>query len=241
MMKFSSVSNIGKIREINEDSYDNISIADYDFFIVADGMGGHSDGELASSLACKSFIEFIKTEKLDDYVNILDFQESAIYAANDEVYDLATNKNEKMGTTVVCCCIDYKNNAYHLSHIGDSRIYLYRQGNLTQLTKDHSLVNELIERGALRAEEAENFANKSAVTRAVGVSPIAMADHNNLEIQEGDVMLLATDGLTNELTDEEISKIISENEDVYDLSQKLVEAALEAGGKDNITVTTIRM
>lgn len=240
-MKFNSISNIGKVREINEDIYDNISIENYDFFIVADGMGGHSDGELASGLACKSFTNFIKNEDISTYPDVVEFQEEAIFAANDAVFELATEKSEKMGTTVVCTCIDYRNNSYLFSHIGDSRIYLYRDKELIQITKDHSLLNELLDRGAIKEDEVEDFANKSAVTRAVGVGEIVHADHKIIETKKGDIILMVTDGLTNEVTDDGIVEILDRYNDVFDISSELINAALNSGGNDNITVTTIKM
>ena len=240
-MKFSSISNIGKIRKINEDAYSNISIENYDFFIVADGMGGHSDGELASSLASSSFVDYIKRSNVSDFDNIISLQKKAIDYANKEVLKLAGEKKEKMGTTVVCVCIDYKNSKAHVSHIGDSRVYLYKNKELIQLTKDHSLLNDLIDSGALNEKEANDFANKSAITRAVGISPNTVADTKSIDLDDNDLILMATDGLTNELDEEEIIDIIEKQSDVYDISMSLVDAAINAGGRDNITVTTIRM
>lgn len=240
-MKFSTISNIGKVRETNEDSYGNISIDNYDFFIVADGMGGHSDGELASSLTVESFTNFIKNANIKDYSSVSDLQEEAIIFANSEVVKVSKEKQEKMGTTVVCLCIDYIENKIHISHIGDSRIYLFRDDNLQQLTKDHSLVNELLNSGVLNEEEAENFSNKAAVTRAVGVSLDVRADNKSMDYHKDDLVFLVTDGLTNELSADEIKKIIKEYVDVYDISKYLVEAAICNGGRDNVTVTTIRI
>ena len=240
-MKFSTISNIGKIRKTNEDSYGNISIENYDFFVVADGMGGHSDGELASSLACTSFTDFIENSKVEDFESIVDFQEKAILYANNEVYKLATEKNEKMGTTVVCLCIDYKENSLHIAHVGDSRIYLYRACELNQLTKDHSLINELIDSGALNEEEANHFANKSAVTRAVGVSADILPDNKSLAYEKDDIILLVTDGLTNELEPKDIVEVIKNYDDVFDISMNLVDKAIDKGGRDNVTVTTVKI
>ena len=240
-MKFSTISNIGKVRETNEDSYGNVSIDNYDFFIVADGMGGHSDGELASSLTVESFTNFIKDANIKDYSRVSDLQEEAIIFANSEVVKVSKEKQEKMGTTVVCLCIDYIENKIHISHIGDSRIYLFRDDNLQQLTKDHSLVNELLNSGVLNEEEAENFSNKAAVTRAVGVSLDVRADNKSMDYHKDDLVFLVTDGLTNELSADEIKKIIKEYDDVYDISKYLVEAAICNGGRDNVTVTTIRI
>ncbi|MFO3716848.1 Stp1/IreP family PP2C-type Ser/Thr phosphatase [Anaerococcus sp. ENR1011] len=240
-MKFSSISNIGKLRETNEDSYSNVSIKDYDFFIVADGMGGHSDGELASSLASKSFTDFIENCDIETYKSILDLQEEALFYANTKVYELASKKQEKMGTTAVCLCVDYKNKKYHISHIGDSRLYLYRAGDISQLTRDHSLVNELIESGALKEDEAENFINKSAITRAIGIGEKIKIDSKTIDMENDDIILIVTDGLTNEISLDDIKNIISENKDVYDISSKLIEAANLSGGRDNITVTTVKI
>lgn len=240
-MKFSSISNIGKLRETNEDSYSNVSIKDYDFFIVADGMGGHSDGELASSLASKSFTDFIENSDIETYKSILDLQEKALAYANTEVYKVASEKQEKMGTTAVCLCVDYKSKKYHISHIGDSRLYLYRAGEISQLTKDHSLVNELIESGALKENEAENFINKSAITRAIGIGEEIKIDSKTIDMENDDIILIVTDGLTNEISLDAIKNIISENSDVYDISSKLIEAANLSGGRDNITVTTVKI
>lgn len=240
-MKFSTISNIGKFRDTNEDSYGNISKDGYDFFIVADGMGGHSDGELASSLAIDSFVDFIEKKNLEKYDNIVDFQDEAISFANKIVFDLSFEKKEKMGTTIVCMCIDYKNNQYHISHVGDSRLYLIRDGKISQITKDHSLLNELLDSGALREDEAKHFANKSAITRAVGISDKVKIESRSIEFCKDDVILMVTDGLTNELDDEKIKDIVEKSNDVFDISTKLVDAANASGGRDNITVTTIKI
>lgn len=204
-------------------------------------MGGHSDGELASSLTVESFTNFIKDANIKDYSSVSDLQEEAIIFANSEVVKVSKEKQEKMGTTVVCLCIDYIENKIHISHIGDSRIYLFRDDNLQQLTKDHSLVNELLNSGVLNEEEAENFSNKAAVTRAVGVSLDVRADNKSMDYHKDDLVFLVTDGLTNELSADEIKKIIKEYDDVYDISKYLVEAAICNGGRDNVTVTTIRI
>lgn len=240
-MKFSSISNIGKLRDTNEDSYGNVSTDNYDFFIVADGMGGHSDGELASSLASKSYIDYIKNTRLEDFNSVSDLQDVAISYANEKVFELANKKDEKMGTTVVCLCLDYREKEYHINHIGDSRLYLYREGELKQVTKDHSLINELIDSGALKEDEAKNFINKNAITRAVGINSTVESDYKSIKIKDNDIIIVATDGLFNEVSDGSIIEIIEENEDPYDISLGLIDAANASGGHDNITVTTIKM
>ena len=239
-MKFSTITNIGKIRSENEDSFSNVSLDNLDFFIVADGMGGHAKGDVASRLASKVFIEYIKNANLNDYNSYLKLQEEAIVKANEEIFQLAS-KDEyfKMGTTVVCLCIDYKNKLYHLSHLGDSRAYLYRNKKLSLLTRDHSLVNDLLDSGSLTEDEAENFSHKSAITRAVGIEKKINIDSQSFEICDSDLILMVTDGLTNELTDQKIEEIVNKFNDPYEISTRLIEEAINHGGRDNITVTTI--
>ena len=239
-MKFSTITNIGKIRNENEDSFSNISLGDLDFFIVADGMGGHSKGELASKLAAKLFIKYIKEADISSYDSYIKLLEEAIFYANEEIYKLSLEDgNIRMGTTVVCLCIDYKNKTYYLSHLGDSRAYIYRNETLSQLTRDHSLVNDLLDSGSLTEDEAANFINKSAITRAVGTEEKVVADSKSLPMEDGDIILMVTDGLTNELTDEKIRQIVKANKHPYQISSKLIEEAIDHGGRDNITVTTI--
>ena len=239
-MKFSTITNIGKIRKENEDAFSNISLNDLDFFIVADGMGGHSKGELASKLAANLFIEYIKKADIDSYDTYTKLLEEAIFFANEEIYKLSQKEGEiKMGTTVVCLCIDNKNKVYHLTHLGDSRAYIYKNKNLELLTRDHSLVNDLLDSGSITQDEADNFINKSAITRAVGTEINIVPESKSLDMDKGDIILMVTDGLTNELTDEKIEEIVKDQSDPYLISTRLIEEAINHGGRDNITVTTI--
>ena len=239
-MKFSTITNIGKIRKENEDAFSNISLNDLDFFIVADGMGGHSKGELASKLAANLFIEYIKKADIDSYDTYTKLLEEAIFFANEEIYKLSQKEGEiKMGTTVVCLCIDNKNKVYHLTHLGDSRAYIYKNKNLELLTRDHSLVNDLLDSGSITQDEADNFINKSAITRAVGTEINIVPESKSLDMDKGDIILMVTDGLTNELTDEKIEEIVKDQSDPYQISTRLIEEAINHGGRDNITVTTI--
>lgn len=240
-MKFSTVSNIGKVRSKNQDYFGNTKKSQNDFFIVADGMGGYKGGEIASKLATKYFVDFIENNKIENYESIVDFQEAAIQYANKKVYDFSKTDEEyaNMGTTVVCICLDYKKQSYHVSHIGDSRAYLFSEGVLRQITRDHSLVNDLVDSGSITQIEAENFANKNAITRAVGVLENIKVDSRSFDMVDDDIILLVTDGLTNEVTDEEIQSIICQNDNADEISTNLVDLAIKKGGHDNITVTTI--
>ena len=135
--------------------------------------------------------------------------------------------------------IDRKNATYYISHVGDSRIYIYQDKKLSLKTRDHSLINDLIDTGSLTEDEAENFINKSAITKAVGTEDVIEPESQTFSMKDGDVVLMFTDGLSNELTDEEITKVVNESDEAYDISSRLVELALNKGGRDNITVTTI--
>ncbi|MDD7462947.1 MAG: Stp1/IreP family PP2C-type Ser/Thr phosphatase [Anaerococcus sp.] len=241
-MKFSTVSNIGKVRSKNQDYFGNTrKSSENDFFIVADGMGGYKGGEIASKLASKYFIDFIENNEIEDFASIVDFQEAAIRYANQKVYDFSLTEEDyaNMGTTVVCLCLDYKNRTYHVTHIGDSRAYIYTGGSLQLITRDHSLVNDLVDSGSITQSEAKNFANKNTITRAVGVSCNLKPESRSFDMHDGDIVLLVTDGLTNEVTDEEIQSIVSQNDNADEISTNLVDLAIKKGGHDNITVTTI--
>lgn len=240
-MKFSTVSNIGKVRSQNQDYYGNTSVDNKHFFIVADGMGGYKGGEIASRLASKYFIEYIEEHSIEDYNSIIDFQEAAIKDANDKIFKFSKSHEEyaHMGTTVVCVCIDYENRAYHISHMGDSRAYIFTDEFLQLITRDHSLVNDLIDSGSITEIEAENFTNKSAITRAVGVSENFKADSRSLDMNQNDIVLLVTDGLTNEVSNQEIENVINQNKNADEISTSLIDLAIKKGGHDNITVTTI--
>lgn len=240
-MKFSTISNIGKVRSENQDYYGNLELDKYSFFIVADGMGGYNGGELASKLAAKYYIEYIKNSNIEDFSSIIDLQEEALQSANDKIYSLSKSYEQyaNMGTTAVCVCVDYDKKSYHITHIGDSRAYIYSENKLQLITRDHSLVNDLIDSGSITEDEAKNFANKSTITRAVGVASKIKPESRSLDMRESDILLMVTDGLTNELSDTEIEAIIANNSTADKISSSLVDLAIRNGGHDNITVTTI--
>lgn len=242
-MKFSTISNIGRVRSQNQDFYGSVQVEDAKFFIVADGMGGYKGGEVASRLASGAFTDFIKKADRASFDTFLDLQEAAIKYANKMVYQASLEDSEysDMGTTVVCVCLDYENKLYHVSHVGDSRAYVYKDKTLKQLTRDHSLVNDLLDSGSLTQLEAENFANKSTITRAVGIDNNLRIESRSFEMDTSEIILMVTDGLTNEVSNTEIETIVAQNDSVEDISKNLVELAIQKGGRDNITVTTIKI
>ena len=242
-MIVSAKTDIGLKRSTNQDSfsYGQLEKGAVTWAVVCDGMGGMAAGNVASSsaveiiaaaleqnLSPKSSASFVK--------NLL---KTSIESANARVYDMALANEEMrgMGTTVVATVI-VKGTAY-FAHAGDSRAYLYSGGQLNQITKDHSIVQTLIEKGQLTEDEAKNHPNKNIITRALGVASYIDFDFDERAGAEGDTVLLCTDGLTNSIDDELIMLATSDN-DFDSLAERLVELANQNGGSDNITVVAVK-
>jgi len=243
-MRFSVKSDTGNVREKNEDSY-NI-IAGYTgvpvAFIIADGMGGHNSGEVASKMAVDLISAYILqfpemfVKELDILTSINEIMEKA----NNEIF-LKSQENEDnygMGTTLTLAVVYDK--SLFLGHVGDSRAYLIRDEIINKITIDHSYVEELIKLGTLTREEAENHPKKNIITRALGCTEKVEIDTYSFEIKENDTFILCTDGLTNMLNEEEIKNIVIENDDPETACRKLVESANNRGGDDNITVIVFK-
>ncbi len=228
-MKSSALSDIGKVRMGNEDAY----YLGKNLFAVADGMGGHMAGEVASALALdmlKKEVEAVKGVNADELLR------RAVEHANAEVYKRARMKSELygMGTTLTALIIS--NNILNFAHIGDSRAYLLRQGKLQQLTQDHSVVAEMVRRGKLRPEEAEIHPARSILTRALGTEAQIKIDIFTEKAEKEDKILMCTDGLNSMVKDPEIEKIVKQKIPLPEICQQLVAAANDEGGNDNITV-----
>lgn len=225
-------TDIGKVREINEDNY----ICSPPLFAVADGMGGHVAGEIASQIATTTLLtHFAATEQKSDPGRRL---EAGILQANEEIYRMARDKSEcaGMGTTVTAAYFDGDRLCW--GHVGDSRLYLLRNGALTQLTEDHSLVSELVRSGSINAEEALVHPHRNILTRAVGTGETVKVDAGTLEIKPGDKYLLCTDGLTNMLRDDTIREVV-DTHSPEQAAELLISQANAAGGLDNITAILI--
>ncbi|OPJ56911.1 Stp1/IreP family PP2C-type Ser/Thr phosphatase [Alkalithermobacter paradoxus] len=246
-MKHYAISDIGMVRKLNEDYYgvDSIQIDNECIYIyaVADGMGGHNKGEIASKLAIESILTYIK-DKLsninivsDD--NIFITLKSAYRSANDIIYNnsLQNEEYKGMGTTLTTCIL-YKNKLY-IANVGDSRCYIYKNNKLTQVTKDNSLVQELIEKGIITKKDALTHPQRNVITRAIGTDERLKIDTYIEEIQENDKVILVTDGVTNYVSDDKIIQVLDTYKDSKTFCKKLVELANEKGGRDNITVLFI--
>lgn len=240
MVKFSSVTHKGHVREKNEDSVlirqNFINYAH--LLVVADGMGGHSCGEVASEIAVESLIEYLLNNNLDfDDENKIkeDFKCAINYSNRKVVNESIDNENYNgMGTTLTAAIV-YKSNIY-IGHVGDSRAYLIRDGNLIKLTEDHSFVEELLRAGEISQEEADNHPRKNIITRALGCDQELEIDIYKYDILESDKIILCTDGLTNMVREDIIIKTVISSNTLDGANRELLRLALDAGGKDNITI-----
>ena len=240
-MEAFAVSDIGKVREMNQDSYYISSNEDpVKLYIVADGMGGYKGGEVASKLAIESAQKYILnnfSEIKKEKENILELIKSAIEYANRVVYEKSKEVEELsgMGTTIDVCLIH--TNKIYIGHVGDSRVYRQRKEFFRRLTTDHSYVQQLIKEGSITKEEAYNHPKKNMLTKALGCTAFVEPDVMVKGFLKDDVLLMCSDGLTNMLKDDEISEIITKNP--KKACKTLVNRANELGGYDNITAVII--
>lgn len=249
-VKFAGATDPGCVRPNNED---NFAIEQgLGLFIVADGMGGHNSGEVASDLATTTVRDFARkmlggqkslvpeggTPGLSPRARQLEY---FIRSANTLIYEKgrAFPKDAGMGTTIVAAIID--KNSLTVAHVGDSRLYLYRRGELLQLTVDHSLVSEQVQRGHISAEEAQHSNFQNILTRALGVEPEVAIDIADHPLVPGDLVLAASDGLTKMLNDAEIAAIMRAEEEPSRIVDALISRSRDAGGVDNVTVVVAKI
>ena len=235
-------SDVGIKRDNNQDSLYVSENKDVLLYLVADGMGGHKAGEMASTMA-RDIIQtnFMGNKiKLDEENNILKMIKSSIEEANTKIYlkSLEDEEFKGMGTTIILAYI-FENQIY-IGHVGDSRAYLIRDKEITQITEDHSYVNQLLKTGSITKKEAKNHPKRNMITRAVGSSSIIEIDLIAKESNQDDILLLCSDGLTNMVGDNQILKSFKNNEDVQESCDELVKLANDKGGIDNITVIAIK-
>jgi protein phosphatase len=242
-MLVGAVTDIGVVRTANQDSMFISNDPSLRLFIVADGMGGHKAGELASKLAVESIAGYFSSvsPKITSEVKAQGAVVDSIAMANEEIFNKSTKDSEctGMGTTLTMCYA-YKSKLI-LGHVGDSRAYILRDGGIAQLTEDHSLVNQLIRGGKITRQEAINHPQRNVITRAVGTSEDIEVDTLILKPLKNDVIILCSDGLTNMVGDIELLSIFSDREDLQSACRMAVELAKTNGGTDNITVIAIRI
>src|SRR5215213_7855154 len=229
-----AATDVGRVRQMNEDRF----LADERLFAVADGVGGHQAGEVASQTSVET-LQRAFTEGEHTIEGLV----AAAEAANNAVWQLAQGSREKrgMGTTLTALALVQENGEEQLAliNVGDSRAYLLQHGDLIQLTEDHSLVEELVRDGKLTPAEAQVHPQRSIITRALGMEPAIEVDSWEITPYAGDRILLCSDGLTNELSDERIASTLRQLADPQEAAHDLVRQARAAGGSDNITVVVV--
>jgi protein phosphatase len=231
-----AVTDTGQVRQANEDAF----FLGESVFAVADGMGGHVAGEVASRTALEP-IAVIDGRVFADYDEAADALTNAIKDANGSVVAKAIEEPELkgMGTTLTAALVEGRR--LHIAHVGDSRAYLLRGGSIVQVTKDHTLVQHFIDQGEITPAEAARHPQRSIITRAIGVSPVVDVDHHVIDLEVGDHVLLCSDGLTGLVTDGEIREVILSAEAEEAALGELVRLANDRGGPDNITAVLLRI
>ncbi len=233
-------TDVGRVRKVNQDtvfcSVEPVGNLP-NLFVVADGMGGHKAGDLASKLAVETIVDVISSMDETDPITLIG---KAVHRANDAVLGKSKESQEfnGMGTTLVVACI--KENILYTANVGDSRLYIINR-EITQITRDHSLVEELVSMGQLDRDEARTNQNKNIITRAVGAMKVVMADYFEVRLGEKDQILMCTDGLTNMVEDDDIMGLVKQKASLEEKVNSLIASANNHGGKDNIGVILIEV
>ena len=239
-IRFAARSDQGKVRTSNEDSVG--LFPDINLFLVADGMGGHAGGEVASQMAVDLVRDYFQKDLADGNTSpIPERLQKAIKLANLKIYETGrqTPSLSGMGTTIVCAVVEEKK--AHIAYVGDSRAYLAKTEVIEQITYDHSLVYEYLKLGMMRPEEAEHHPLKHVLSRALGTSSNVEVDTLSLELNPGETLLLCSDGLSNTVSDQDmLQNLKSKGQDIEGACQALIEAANNNGGIDNITVALLQ-
>jgi protein phosphatase len=226
-------SDVGRARQGNEDNY----FVRAPIFVVADGMGGAQAGEVASQLAVEEFEPGMPGNGASAEQGLSDI----IRAANRRIHEMSHSDEQRSGMGTTCTAIYVDESEVVIAHVGDSRCYLFRNGELTRLTTDHSLVGELVDRGKLTEEQAEMHPQRSVITRALGPEPDVRVDTERVEARHGDVFLLCSDGLTSMVREAGLVPVMRNASSLEEAGRGLIAAANEAGGRDNITVILLRL
>ncbi|HXY54238.1 MAG TPA: Stp1/IreP family PP2C-type Ser/Thr phosphatase [Nitrospirota bacterium] len=232
------LTDTGLIRDHNEDFFSCKALEESSLFIVADGMGGHDAGEVASRLA----VETVCKEVQESAKGVYDPEkllERAVQHANAEVIREGVNKGYIMGTTLTLALMA-RERAY-IASVGDSRTYWIENGSIRQITEDHSLVAKLVSAGKLMKEESRTHPKANLLYRTIGTDENVKVDTFKVDLKRGDSLLLCTDGLWGEVTDEDIHRVCSTEEDLTTACTKLIQAANDNGGKDNITAVVVKL
>jgi serine/threonine protein phosphatase PrpC len=245
----SGLSDVGRVRTNNEDSFRIVEALN--LFILSDGMGGEAHGEVASAMAVDVINKYCESEKEDSGATVLDEVpanissqtrrlKQAVAQANFQIFQAAQKNPEQRGMGATITALWLKDTLMSIAHVGDSRAYLLRNGNLQQLTNDHSLVAEQVRRGLITPQQAEESEMQSVLLRALGAHPEVEIDADEVEIIPRDVLLLCSDGLTRMVTEPEIAGALQAETVPSAAAERLISLANENGGVDNVTVIVVR-
>ena len=248
-MEFGTRSDTGRVRENNEDSLR--LDPELNLFVVCDGMGGQASGEVASRLAAETIVAHCRDaetnpalplvgERIDGASKSANRLASAIRLANRAVHQAAQENEEQTGMGATVVAVQFTDERMIVAHVGDSRAYRMRNGELELLTQDHSFIAEQVRHGLMTAEEASQSKLQNVLLRALGIEPDVEVEICEELLMEGDTVLLCSDGLTHELSDEQIAAALCDADEAQEAASRLVELAKQAGGGDNITVIVLR-
>ncbi|HEY3297161.1 MAG TPA: Stp1/IreP family PP2C-type Ser/Thr phosphatase [Armatimonadota bacterium] len=241
-VRFGAHTDLGRVRENNEDKFEFFEPEESEllavkgcFYAVADGMGGHSSGQIASELALKTII---KTYFADAGEDVGESLTSAVSAANSYIYETAQAIPDRNGMGTTCTALVLREDQFYVAQVGDSRIYLVRDGKLRQVSEDHSWVAEQVKRGAMTLEEAEMSPFRNVITRSLGVTADVETDIYQEDLKKGDLFVLCSDGLSGYVTDDEILELTGSWSPSV-AAMKLIDRANEHGGGDNVTAVVV--
>jgi len=245
-LEFASLTDVGQVRMNNEDSIGRYQPDDSQelaargtIFVVADGMGGHRGGEIASELAVETVISLYYASEESEPIQILG---KCFAEANRRILEKSTNDVELFGMGTTCTAMVVRGGEAFFAHVGDSRAYVLRNGDLLQLSEDHSLVGEMVRSGILSNEDAQKHPKRNVITRSLGTHEDLSPDFPSTPytLSDGDVFVLCSDGLTSMVTDEEVRGIVSAH-DPKEACHELIDLANANGGKDNVSVQIVRV
>ena len=238
VVRVGSLTDIGKVREINQDSF--AVDEGQGLFIVADGMGGHAAGEKASQTAVQIIAERLNAQVASaTNGQLLDGLQTAIQDANREIINASMEDASMRGMGTTATVLVTKGNQLYVGHVGDSRAYLIRNRRIDQITEDHSIVAQLVRARAITPQEAARHPYRNVITRCLGMQVEVEADTQQRELKAGDRLLICSDGLSGLVSDDEMLQMVLSSDDPQKTCQDLVNLALERGGSDNITVVLI--
>jgi PPM family protein phosphatase len=244
-IEFFGDTNVGMKRTHNEDNL--LKVGDENLFIVADGMGGHSSGEIASQIAVEAISNFYKATRQDQEITWpykmdknRSYEENrfimAIKLANLRIHEAAQREARYRGMGTTIAGVNFVNSMVLVANVGDSRVYQIRGGQLSQITEDHSLLNDYIKARKLTPEEIANFPHKNVIVRALGMKDTVLVDMTRHPVQAGDLYVMCSDGLSGMVTDDQIKQVVTSSPDLSQAAKTLIDMANKAGGVDNITV-----